>query len=261
MRVDRLQHFGQLARDQEHGVAVGGELVDQRVDLGLGADVDAARRLVEDQDRGSAPPATSPAPASAGCRPTAPAPARPGSRRPHAQPLEVRLRPARAPRRPVDEAEPRQPRAAIASVVLLPARSSTAPGPGACDPRARGRCRARMASRRASRSTRRWPRTKMRPRRVRIEAEDRLRDLRASGADEPGEAERPRRRARENETSRKPAGLDSAFDAQQLRPGRRLRRAPGSTRRAAGRSSARPARRDRATRSAASRRDGRRAAR
>ena len=60
----------------------GGQLVDQRVDLGLGADVHAARRLVEDQDAAAAPRATWPARSSAGCRPTARRPARrgPGAR-------------------------------------------------------------------------------------------------------------------------------------------------------------------------------------
>ena len=39
----------QLARNEQHGVAVRGEFGDQRVDLGLGADVDATRRLIENQ--------------------------------------------------------------------------------------------------------------------------------------------------------------------------------------------------------------------
>ncbi len=44
-----VEHLGHLARDQHDGTACGGELVDERVNLRLGADVDAARRLVEDQ--------------------------------------------------------------------------------------------------------------------------------------------------------------------------------------------------------------------
>ncbi len=45
-----IEHFQQLARDQDHGVAVGRELIDQGVDLGLRADVHAACGLVEDED-------------------------------------------------------------------------------------------------------------------------------------------------------------------------------------------------------------------
>ena len=50
MRVERCRTSGQLARDQEDARARRRELVDERVDLRLGADVDAAGRLVEDQD-------------------------------------------------------------------------------------------------------------------------------------------------------------------------------------------------------------------
>ena len=71
MRVERLEQLGQLARDDEHGRALARELADQRVDLRLRADVDAARRLVEDQHRRTAPRATAPARSSAGCRPRA----------------------------------------------------------------------------------------------------------------------------------------------------------------------------------------------
>ena len=44
------------------------KLADQRHDLGVGADIDAARRLVENEMRGPAP-AIAPARPSAGCRP------------------------------------------------------------------------------------------------------------------------------------------------------------------------------------------------
>ena len=47
------QHLGQVGGDEDHGHARRGEVVDELVDLGLGADVDAARRFVEDEDRGS----------------------------------------------------------------------------------------------------------------------------------------------------------------------------------------------------------------
>src|SRR5262245_44915217 len=45
-----VQDFGELARDEDHPLARRGELVDERVDFGLRADVHAARRLVEDQE-------------------------------------------------------------------------------------------------------------------------------------------------------------------------------------------------------------------
>ena len=60
------------------------------------------------------------------------------------------------------------------------------------------------------------------PGRVRVEAEDRLRDLGAAGADEPGQPERLRRRERENETSRKPAGLLRPSTRSSSGTGRRL---------------------------------------
>src|SRR5581483_7113413 len=50
--ADAIAHaddFGQVARDQQHGEAVLREAADDLVDLALRADVDALRRLVEDQ--------------------------------------------------------------------------------------------------------------------------------------------------------------------------------------------------------------------
>ena len=65
------EHLGQLGGDHQHGDAVAGQRREQPVDLGLGTDVDPARRLVDDQQSGLARRATSPARPSAGCRPTA----------------------------------------------------------------------------------------------------------------------------------------------------------------------------------------------
>ena len=48
--VAHVEDLRQLRRDHQDRHAVGGELVHQAVDLGFGADVDAARRLVHDQD-------------------------------------------------------------------------------------------------------------------------------------------------------------------------------------------------------------------
>src|SRR5687768_11220324 len=50
---DAITHANQLrevARDEEHGLAPRGKLVDQTIDVGAAADVDTARRLVEQQD-------------------------------------------------------------------------------------------------------------------------------------------------------------------------------------------------------------------
>ena len=47
--VGEADQFGHLGRDQDDADAACRELVDQPVDLRLGADVDAARRLVEDE--------------------------------------------------------------------------------------------------------------------------------------------------------------------------------------------------------------------
>ncbi len=49
--VGHREDLGQVARDEDDPEPGGGELGDDPVDLDLGADVDAARRLVEDQDR------------------------------------------------------------------------------------------------------------------------------------------------------------------------------------------------------------------
>ena len=47
--VAHAEHFGQFAGDHQDGDALRGEFAHQPMDLRLGADVDAARRLVEDQ--------------------------------------------------------------------------------------------------------------------------------------------------------------------------------------------------------------------
>ena len=62
---------GSSLGDHQHGQPLGRELAHQPVDLGLGADVDAAGRLVHDQQPRAWSPATCRARPSAGCRPTA----------------------------------------------------------------------------------------------------------------------------------------------------------------------------------------------
>ena len=49
--VGHAEHLRQLGRDHQHGDAAPGELGEQAVHLGLRADVDAARRLVDDEQR------------------------------------------------------------------------------------------------------------------------------------------------------------------------------------------------------------------
>jgi len=51
-RVAHAQQFRQVTGDPEDGLALGGQLADEGVDVGLGAHVDAARRLVQEQHVG-----------------------------------------------------------------------------------------------------------------------------------------------------------------------------------------------------------------
>ena len=74
--VREADHLLELGRDQDDAEAVGGELGEEVVDRALGADVDAARRLVGDQHARDRTAASARAAPSAGCRPRARAPAR-----------------------------------------------------------------------------------------------------------------------------------------------------------------------------------------
>ena len=82
-----------------HRAAVGGQLVDQRVDLRLGADVDAARRLVEDEDAGTRAASHFASTIFCWLPPDSPAVEHVGARGAHAQALEVGAGQRRAPRR------------------------------------------------------------------------------------------------------------------------------------------------------------------
>ena len=66
--VAHAEHLRQLAGDHQDGEALAGEPAHQGVDLGLGADVDAARRLVHDEDARLGREPLARAPPSAGCR-------------------------------------------------------------------------------------------------------------------------------------------------------------------------------------------------
>ena len=48
--MTRAHDLVELRGDEQAGLAVLGQLEDQTLDLGLGADVDATGRLVEDED-------------------------------------------------------------------------------------------------------------------------------------------------------------------------------------------------------------------
>ncbi len=70
MRFAHPEQLGHLRGDDQNALPLGGEVVDDRIDLVLGADIDAAGRLVEDQHvRVGEEPLAQNVP-SAGCRPT-----------------------------------------------------------------------------------------------------------------------------------------------------------------------------------------------
>jgi hypothetical protein len=48
--IAHAQYFGQLRRNHQHRDPLTGELAHESVDLGLRADVDAARGFIEDQN-------------------------------------------------------------------------------------------------------------------------------------------------------------------------------------------------------------------
>ena len=48
--IAHAQHLGQLGRDHDDGRASRQQLVHQAIDLDFGADVDASRRLIEEED-------------------------------------------------------------------------------------------------------------------------------------------------------------------------------------------------------------------
>ena len=75
--VADADQFGQLGRDDDDADAVARQVAQDAVDLGLGADIDAARRLVEEDHLRARPTASWRSRPSAGCRPTASRPAAP----------------------------------------------------------------------------------------------------------------------------------------------------------------------------------------
>ena len=234
MRVDRFSTSGSSLEMSRIAGARRRELVDERVDLRLRADVHAARRLVEDQDAAlrrepfrqhdlllvaarqrRRPARRAPARARAGARSTA----------------DAAPRSARA----VMNAE-RASRAQNRQRRVVERAHRRAPGPAACDPRARGRCRARIAS-----AGRVACRAAARDRDVARRVADRGRTAPArprSGRRRPARRSPTTSPARSvNETSAKLAGLDRPSTRSSSSPGVARRRAPESTPRAGGRSS------------------------
>ena len=48
--VAHAENFRQFGGNQQDRLACGGQIVEQRVDFSLGADIDATRRLIDDQE-------------------------------------------------------------------------------------------------------------------------------------------------------------------------------------------------------------------
>ena len=66
--VADLHDLFRIRRDQQDRAARIGEFGPYALDLGAGADIDAARRIDQQQDRGRQPPASAPPAPSADCR-------------------------------------------------------------------------------------------------------------------------------------------------------------------------------------------------
>ncbi len=232
--VGHAQHLGQLGGDHQHGDALGDQLGEQPVHLGLGADVDAAGRLVDDQQRRAGARATWPARPSAGCRPRASTPGWTGGRTSAAagRPTSARELALGAAR---DEPEPLQPAAA------RPGRrcgrsTGPSPGPAGGGPRARSPMPAAIAALgepRPERGRRRPDRAGVAP----VDAEDRPGHLAAAGADQPGQGDDLAARGPSNETSVNTPSRVSRSTASTILPG--APRPSGTARRGRGRPSTR----------------------
>ena len=163
------------------------EVAQDAVDLGLGADVDAARRLVEEDHPRARPTASWRSRPSAGCRPTATRPAR-----------RCRRASGRAGRRAGSPARPRVSPIDRAATASRPGRDraprrwrrSTDRGTRRrpCGPRRGRRCRCRCCRGRC-RIGSGLPSSIDLAARALVQPADALDDLAAAGADQPGDAE------------------------------------------------------------------------
>ena len=98
--VAKADQLGHLARGDENAEALRGELAQPRIDLALGADVDAARRLVEKEEPRVRRGPPWPARPSAGCRRTGRPTGDVGIARPDVELAERRASPPRPPAPP-----------------------------------------------------------------------------------------------------------------------------------------------------------------
>ena len=126
--VAQRRELVDVGRADQHRRAGGGGRADQRVHLVLGADVDAARRVVEQEHRRLRRRATWRTRPSAGCRPTA-------TRRPD--------RPSGCGSADRRRARARAPRSAPLRTQQRRRRPARPSGPGRCSPRSACRASAR----------------------------------------------------------------------------------------------------------------------
>ena len=214
--VGDAEHLGQLGRDHQDRHALAGQLVEQPVHLRLRGDVDAARRLVDEQERRLGGRATWRARPSAGSRPRARWPG--------------------WPELPVLELEPRAP---VGGEAALRGRQDEPEAPEPPERRERDVARDRHlhdepllaailrheADAGGHRRRRRGlaqllrPLTVTEPGVVAVDPEDRAGDLAAAGADEPGERDDLARLHLERHVGEEPLA-GKALDLQHGRAGR-----------------------------------------
>ena len=184
--VRQAEHLLEIGADDDHRHARARKLGDDLVDRRARADVDAARRLVEDEDLGRRAPATWRSPPSAGCRRTACRRAAAG--RP-LTPSRLMLGSAKAAGRAFGQTQPfgatwsKLPSARFSAIDCS---STTALAP--CGPPGRARCPPRWR-RRGLRARSARPSTSTVPGRERIGAGDGAHQFGAAGPDDAGDAE------------------------------------------------------------------------
>ena len=211
MRSQSVEQLGDLGRgDEDRRCPRSARLEQQPVDLGLRADVDAARRLVEHQHARARRRATSRARPSAGCRPRGSRRARAASGRGSAARVDP-PRPTAARGRAARRREPGDARGRRHHEVLAHAHLQHEPL-RACGRRGRRRRPSRIAC--CGRAV--GDRARRRPRScpcARAQAEERLEQLAPARADEAGEADDLARRDVEVDASSTPGERQRA-DAQ-----------------------------------------------
>ena len=159
------QDLRQLRGDRQDGDAGAGQLVEQVVDLGLGA----RRRCRGSARRRSAPwaaaPASGPAPPSAGCRRRGCRPACSGLAMRMPSFLRKRSTSVALAAPPTKQAQALTSGPVLATERFVADRPATGTAPAACGPRAPGRCRRDRVDA-ASGSRPAWPSIRTRPRSI-----------------------------------------------------------------------------------------------